>query len=131
GDLLVERGHAEAARREYRSALEVAPSEPALRWRAARASLLVGDEPGFVETLGEPEKLRAAHGGWLALEGRRLRSQGRAAEADAASEQALAVDPLSEDVACEGAVRAPGGTAPLPANPARRALCESSRKPPR
>lgn len=131
GDLLVERGHSEAARREYRAALEIAPAEPALRWRAARANLLVGDEPGFRDALGQRDKLRAAHGGWLALSSRLLRQQGHAAEAELASEHALAVDPLSEDVACEGAVRAPGGTAPAPTDPARRALCESARTPPR
>jgi len=131
GDLLVERGHSEAARREYRSALEVAPAEPALRWRVARASLLVGDEAGFRDALGSREELRSAHGGWLALSSRLLRQQGKTAEADLASEHALAVDPLSEDVACEGAVRAPGGTAPLPTDPARRTLCESARTPPR
>jgi hypothetical protein len=131
GDLLVERGHPVAARRQYLGALDAAPSEPALRWRAARANLLVGDEPGFVEALGPREKLRSAHGGWLALSSRLLRSQGRAAEAALASEHALGLDPLSEDVACEGAVRPPGGSAPLPNDPARRTLCESSRNPPR
>jgi hypothetical protein len=131
GDLLLERGHSDAARREYRSALEIAPSEPALRWRVARASLLVGDDAGFRDALGSRDQLRAAHGGWLALSSRLLRQEGHAAEADLASEHALAVDPLSEDVACEGAVRAPGGTAPLPSDPARRTLCESARTPPR
>jgi hypothetical protein len=131
GDLLAERGHAQAARLEYRSALDGAPSEPSLRYRVARTSLLVGDEPGFREALGTREKLRGAHGGWLALEGRALRADGRTAEADAAAEHALALDPLAEDVACDGSVRAPGGSAPLPADPARRALCEAARTPPR
>ncbi len=130
GDLLIDRGHSEAALREYRSALDVAPAEPALRYRVARASLLVGDEAGSAEALGVREKLRGAHGGWLALSSRKLRKEGHSAEADAASEHALAVDPLSEDVACEGAVRAPGGSAPLPNDAARRALCESTRAPP-
>jgi hypothetical protein len=130
GDLLLDRGHPEAARREYRSGLEVASSEPAIRWRVARASLLVGDQPGFRDALGERRKLRAAHGGWLALSARALREDGKLAEAAEASEHALALDPLLEDVACEGAVRAPGGSAPLPADAERRSLCESTRKPP-
>jgi hypothetical protein len=131
GDLLAERGHAAAARVEYRSALDAASSEPSLRYRIARTSLLVGDEPGFRDGLGSREKLRGAHGGWFALEGRALRADGRVAEADAASEHALALDPLSEDVACDGSVRAPGGSAPLPVDPARHALCEGARLPPR
>ena len=130
GDLLLDRGHSEAARREYRAALEVAPAEPALRWRVARASLLVGDESGFREALGPREKLRGAHGGWLALSSRALREDGQVGAAAEASEHALALDPLLEDVACEGAVRAPGGSAPVPLDPDRRTLCESARKPP-
>jgi hypothetical protein len=130
GDLLAERGHAPAARLEYTSALEAAPSEPALRYRLARANLLVGDEPGFRESLGAREKMRSAHGGWLALESRALRADGRQTEAAAASEHALSLDPLLEDVACEGAVRAPGGSAPLPVDGSRRALCEAARTPP-
>lgn len=130
GDLLLDRGHAEAARREYRSALEAAPAEASIRWRLARTCLLLGDQPGFREALGERDKLRAADGGWLALSSRALREDGRTAEAADASEQALALEPLLEDVACEGAVRAPGGSAPLPADPDRRALCEAARTPP-
>jgi len=130
GDLLLERGHAEAARREYRGALEAAPSEPSIHWRLARASLLVGDTAAFRAALGTREKLRGADGGWLALESRALREDGRTAEAAEASEHALALEPYLEDVACEGAVRATGGSAPLPADADRRALCESARTPP-
>jgi hypothetical protein len=130
GDLLLDRGHFEAARREYRAALEGAPSEPSIHWRLARASLLLGDQPGFREALGPREKLRSADGGWLALESRALKEDGKNAEAAEASEHALAVEPYLEDVACEGAVRAAGGSAPLPADAERRALCESARTPP-
>jgi len=129
GDLLLERGHTEAARHEYRAALDAAPAEPSIRWRLARASLLLDDQPGFRAALGDRDKLRAADGGWLALSSRALREDGHAAEAADASEHALALEPLLEDVACDGAVRAPGGTAPLPADPDRRALCQSVRAP--
>jgi hypothetical protein len=130
GDLLLERGHIEAARREYRTAVDAAPSEPSGRWRLGRASLLAGDQAGFREALGSREKLRSADGGWLALSSRALREDGHAAEAAEASEHALALAPYVEDVACDGAVRAPGGSAPLPADAERRALCESARTPP-
>jgi hypothetical protein len=130
GDLLLDRGHLEAARREYRSALDAAPSEPSIRWRLARASLLVGDQAGFREALGERDKLRVADGGWLVLSSRALREDGRTAEAAEASEHALGLEPLLEDVACDGAVHAPGASAPWPADPDRKALCESARTPP-
>jgi len=130
GDLLLARGHSEAARREFQSALEAAPAEPSIHWRLARTCLLLGDDAAFRTALGDRDKLRAADGGWLALSSRALREDGHAAEAAEASEHALGLDPLLEDVACEGAVRAPGGSAPLPADPDRRALCESARTPP-
>jgi hypothetical protein len=130
GDLLLGRGHSEAARREFQSALEAAPAEPSIHWRLARTCLLLRDDTGFRAALGDRDQLRAADGGWLALSSRALREDGHAAEAAEASEHALGLDPLLEDVACEGAVRAPGGSAPLPADPDRRALCESARTPP-
>ena len=43
----------------------------------------------------------------------------------------MALDPLAEEVACEGYFGLPGQAqpeAPLPANPAQRALCEAARK---
>ncbi|HEY3496457.1 MAG TPA: hypothetical protein VGK73_17280 [Polyangiaceae bacterium] len=135
GDLLSDRGHTQAALRQYRAALAAAPAEANVRWRAARTEILAGENAAkgggaSVETLGAEAELRGAHAGWLALHGHALAKAGRVPEAQAALEHALALDPLAEDVACEGEVRPPGGTAPLPADPAKRALCASVRKPP-
>ena len=129
GDLLASRGHTREALRQYKAALDVAPAEASVRWRAARTELLVGDAEHFEATLGTEPELRGAHAGWLALRGRALGKAGRAADAAATLEHALALDPLSEDVACEGEIRPSGGTAPLPSAPDKGALCASVRKP--
>jgi hypothetical protein len=129
GDLLGERNHTEVALGQFLSALTGGGAEPSVRWRAARTHLLLQQPQSFPTALGTQEMLRGAHGGWFALEGRALRDGGRPEDAAKASEQALSLDPLAEDVACDGEVRPPNGTAALPADPARRALCASARVP--
>ena len=130
GDLLAERSHPRQALAVYRSALALGPAEPDLRWRVARMEQLLGEEAASAATLGTETDVRGAHAGWLALRGRALRKAGRGPEAEATLEHALALDPLSEDVACEGEVRPPGGSAHLPGDPAKRELCASVQKPP-
>jgi hypothetical protein len=129
GDLLGERNHTEVALGQFLGAVAGASAEPSVRWRAARTHLLLHQPEAFRTALGSEDSLRGAHGGWLALESRALRDAGRGVEAAKASEQALSLDPLGEDIACDGEVRAPNGSASLPADPARRALCESVRVP--
>lgn len=137
GDLLVERGHPRAALAEYRAALELAPTHAGVRFRAARAALAVRDRPAAEEALGTLRDVRAPYGAWMALRGRFDREAGKEGEAAAALDHALGLDPLSVDVACEGELFAadleqtdpPGPAVPdkLPADPFRRALCESVR----
>jgi hypothetical protein len=128
GDLLAARGHTRAALTQYRAAVELAPAESSVRFRAARTELVLGEEAAAAKTLGTEADVRGAHAGWLALRGRELKKT-NGPSAEAALEHALALDPLSEDVACEGLVRAPGGSAPFPENQDKRALCASVRKP--
>lgn len=137
GDLLVERGHPRAALAEFRAALELAPTHAGVRFRAARAALAVRDREAAQAALGTLRDVRAPYGAWMALRGRFDREAGKAAEASAALDHALGLDPLSIDVACEGQLFAPDferseppTPAPedkLPADPHRRALCESVR----
>ena len=129
GDLLGERNHTEVALGQFLSALTDAPAESPVRFRAARTHLLLHQPEAFQSAIGTEAMLRGGHGGWFALEARALRETGHGPAAVKASEQALSLDPLAEDVACDGFVRAPNGTATLPADPARRALCESARVP--
>jgi tetratricopeptide (TPR) repeat protein len=115
---LRDRGHAQAALGEYRAALELAPANAGVRARVAAAALKSGDRPGAEAALGTLRDVRAPYGSWLALRGQFDREAGRAEEARASFDHALAVDPLNRLVACEGDLGSP-------ADPARRALCES------
>jgi hypothetical protein len=129
GDLLGERGALRASLVEYDEALALGPHEASVRHRAARTSLaaLPDDEKGSEERLGRLADVRAPHGGWFALEGRRLKKGGANAEALSAQAHSLGLDPLSEDVACEGEPGASAGTGTMPSDPNRRNLCEAVR----
>ncbi len=129
GDLLSERGADKAALALYDEALALGPSEPWVRFRAAWASLAVpdADEKGWRGRLGNLGDVRGAHGGWFALEGRRQKEDGASADALTTGEHALGLDPLSEEVACEGQ-RSKKTAAPVwPTEPERRKLCEAVR----
>lgn len=128
--------------------LPQAPMVAPLRWEGARAAWLAGGS-NAPELLGTLRDIDGVHGGWMALRGR-WTSAGAAPDAakkespkpatdDAAGprsaeelwEHALAVDPLSVDVACEGYPKQmplPHREPPLPEDPARRALCEHVRR---
>jgi hypothetical protein len=137
GDLLFSRGHSAAALEQLGGTIKLVPTEPALRWRVARAHLALGNEAGSTNALGSLPEIGSAHGGWFALTGRVARARGAKPEAERAFGLGIALDPLAEDVACEGHWRArgPGGAlppdAPLPADLARRALCAAARDVPR
>jgi hypothetical protein len=131
GDLLFERGATKAALAVYDEALAVGPHEPSVRFRAAWASLAVPgvDSNGFRQRLGSLADVRSAHGGWLALEGRRASEDGAGVEARATLDHALGLDPLAEEVACEGhpASASHTVTPPPPTNPDKKRLCDAIR----
>jgi hypothetical protein len=123
--------------------LAQAPMVAPLRWEGARAAWLSG-RPDAPQLLGTLRDIDAVHGGWLALRGRWLeelpepptpQAKDQAKEAvsqtaEALWEHAVALDPLSVDVACEGYPRRmplPAREPALPEDPARRALCEHVR----
>jgi hypothetical protein len=101
GDVLFARGHAGAATKELEPAVQLAPAEAAVRWRAARALLLLGETERAKSALGTEKDVNSVHGGWFALHGRFLKHAG---------EKALAELPDDAD---------------------RRALCASARATPR
>jgi hypothetical protein len=133
GDLLFDRGHSPQAAGQFDLAVAAAENEPAVRWRAARARLGSGEPDQARDRLGGEDDISSAHGAWYALHGRFLRQDGKWEDAQTSFLLGIALDPLSEDVACEGhwTARSPqGGPAPepfLPAEPTRRALCKEAR----
>jgi hypothetical protein len=138
GDLLMARGHAAAAAMQLEPAVSLAPNEPAVRWRAARALLMAGEAERAERALGQEAEVSSLHGAWFALHGRFLRAAGEAALADRAFQLGIAADPVFEDVACEGhwtgiqtGAAVSTSAPPAPRDPKRRALCASSRGIPR
>lgn len=157
GELLANADEHRAALALLEPQLRQAPMVAPLRWEGARAAWLSGRDDG-PELLGTLRDIDGVHGAWLALQGRWVqegRAGGDAAGEPAAPdgtpdgkaqeqrpptaeelwEHALALDPLLVDVACEGypsRMPLPQREPPLPADPARRALCEHVRTlPPR
>jgi hypothetical protein len=133
GDLLFARGEPKAAAAQLDLGMRGAPTEAALRWRAARAHLAAGAREPALTALGKPTDIRSVHGGYFALQGRVSKEQNDPAAAETSFRLGIAVDPVFEDVACEGqwSPRKSGGPPPLPDEPNRRTLCEAARKMPR
>lgn len=134
GEILLSRGHATAAAAQLEPTLEGGGRSPAIRYRVARALIdsdRLDDARALVQDAAEVDSL---HGGWFALKGRFQREAGEIPAADASYRVGVSVDPLNVVVACGGYwPRAPAGDSAftLPADPTRRALCETARKIPR
>jgi hypothetical protein len=129
GDLLYARGHAAPAVRELEPVVEAARDEPAVCWRAARALLAAERAEDARRRLGQLNDMKSPHGPWFGLNGRFARESGDLEAAKTSSTLGMALDPLAEEVACEGHFVVPGqGSAPFPSDPAQRALCEAARK---
>jgi tetratricopeptide (TPR) repeat protein len=129
GDLLLDRAELVQAERTYREALDQDSRQAALRWRLGRALVALGREDEASRLLESADSVADNHAGWHALRGRFMKRAGRAAEAEGAFALAIALNPYLEDAACEGWFRVERQkSAPLPEDPARRALCEAARK---
>lgn len=133
GDLLFQAGYARPAALQYEPSVKGLPNEAALRARWSRALCDAGRTAEAVSALGGIADVRSVHGGWHALTGRFRAEAGDRAAAEEAFVLGIAVDPLSEEVACEGRWKPrDGGKAPeLPVDARRRALCEAARAIPR
>jgi hypothetical protein len=79
GDLLFAGGHVQAAATQLEPAVKLAPAEAAVRWRAARALLLAGDEEQAKRALGEEKDIQSVSGAWFAWHGRFLKQAAEAA----------------------------------------------------
>jgi hypothetical protein len=128
-ELLLEQGRAVSAAEVIAPVLVPDLRDPSLRFRVARAELDAGNHAEAEKALGTQSEIHSVYGAWFALHGRFLREHGDSAGAERAFDVGIAVNPLSEDVACEGE-RAPKGelaTAKLPTDPSRSALCRAAR----
>lgn len=129
-DLLMKMGHAGSAAQELAPVIDRDQRSAAVRFRGAAAWLGVGDPDAARAALGDVDQIDAVNGSWFALHGRLLREVGKEAEARRAFGLGIAVDPLAEDVACEGHRAVPGTpaqSARLPRDPAFESLCRAAR----
>ncbi|MCA9642098.1 MAG: tetratricopeptide repeat protein, partial [Myxococcales bacterium] len=107
GDLLFERGHMEAAESRLTKMFDASPDDASLRARLARAALAQGKTERAKELVSKLEDVDAANAHWWALRARF--GLGTGAERPntpearkAAYRLGVALDPLSELVACGG-----------------------------
>lgn len=124
-DLLHGRGHFHAATEAIQPALEPAGDFAQVRWRAARAALAAGRAETAKQALGGVSDIDIVHGAWFALHGRFLEREGAKPHADNAYALGLAVDPLFDEVACQGRGRHEGF---VPDSPRQAALCRAARE---
>ncbi|HVU04024.1 MAG TPA: tetratricopeptide repeat protein [Polyangiaceae bacterium] len=132
-ELLLRRGRPDLAAPRLREALVSAPSDPALRFRLGQSFLASGRADLAAPLFRSDADLDYALAGWFALQGRVERGAGDPRAAEGSFELGVALDPYQEDAACEGEFTLHDAAgkplpAPLPSDPARRALCESARK---
>jgi len=123
-DLLHGRGHADAAHATLEPGRKGAGAPTAVRWRSARASARSGLLERAGEELGTISELDVLHGAWFALRGRVDQAQGRLADGRRSLTLGVALDPLFDEVACEGHSREDSFE---PENPDGRALCRAAR----
>ena len=136
-ELLYARGAPGPATARFRGVLASDPSDPAVRFRLGRSLITEGKPDEAAPLFTSPDGLLMPYSGWFAFQGRYRSTHGDAGVKESL-DIAKALDPYLEEAACEGEFRAydesgspvPTG-APLPADPAARALCEAARKIPR
>ena len=126
GELLQERGHHRAAEKHFRKAHELAPHDASIRCGLSISLEALGQRGEAEELVRRLEDVHHEIGVWYALHGRYARDRGENDVAADAFEVGVYLDPLGEEVACEGEK---DGSAP--ADPRKAALCQAARKAPR
>ncbi len=123
-DLFYRRGHYDAASATIEPALDAAGDLALVRWRAARAALADHRPQDAEEALGGVSDIDIVHGAWYALKGRFWKERGEVDQARRAFDLALSVDPLFDEVACEGHLKTEEFSSP---SAEREALCKAAR----
>ena len=98
------------------------PGDPSLRWLQARALEAAGHGPEARKAVGDPPDVVSPYGPWWAIRGRLARQVGDEAAAGGSFAEAVAVDPLDPEAACETVI-----PTDLPSEAAKARLCEAAR----
>lgn len=126
GELLQRRGHHGPAEKHFRKAHELAPNDASIRCGLAISLEALGQRNEAEPLVSRIEDVHAEIGTWYALHGRYARERGEDEIAKEAFDVGVLLDPLGEEVACEGEK----GDA-QPAEPRKEALCRAARATPR
>jgi len=92
--------------------------DPGVRWLRARALEAAGRQKEGEGLLDDPKQVLSSYGPWWATRGRWARMKGDEPTATASFIEAVAVDPLLPEAACES----------LGPGPAPSPLCEAARQ---
>ncbi|MCA9631692.1 MAG: tetratricopeptide repeat protein [Myxococcales bacterium] len=122
GDLLFDRGHMEAAESRLTKMFDASPDDASLRARLARTALARGDGKRAKELVSRLEDVDSANAHWWALRARfglgtGAERPGSPEARKAAYRLGVALDPLSEVVACGGFWKARGAPQHSASNP--------------
>jgi hypothetical protein len=145
-ELLLARGHAHEAMAElgpsepghvfglHGGGADEALADPSLRWLRASALEADGDGSDAMPLLSDPHDVATSFGPWWAIRGRLLRARApNGTDGDAAAssfDEAVAADPLDEEVACgaaRDATQPSGAPTATPTDPTMKALCDAAR----
>jgi hypothetical protein len=121
GELLLGRGHAQAAALELEPALRLAPFAPSVRCAYVAALLELGDLAAAAPLVDRPEDVHQRLGRWWSLHGLLQETSD-----PRSSWRGIALDPFEPAVACDELL--PPG---MPPNELQQALCAAARRAPR
>jgi peptidase MA superfamily protein len=121
-ELLFGRDHPQEALQEIDKVKGVGVDDPSLRYLRARILERIDRVADAEPLVQDPKQVASPYGPWWAIRGRFARGRGDGGLADASFAEAVSVDPLDVEAACESV-----GDEAQPADPAGVPLCEAAR----
>jgi tetratricopeptide (TPR) repeat protein len=123
GELLYGRSHFDEAEAEIdRIKSHAARDDASVRYFRARLLESLGRRDEAAPLVADPKEIASSYAPWWAIRGRLARTRGDDSTADASFSEAVALDPLDVEVACE-TVTDDG----KPKDPAKVPLCDAAR----